>query len=96
SNNEIVVNKCSGIATTGSLYFYIPWVNIDGSCDCKVRICLIPDGSIIVDGKQFDGLKCIVLQDVNDSWYVEVVRNDSNLSMSVGANVEIKSFTVRW
>lgn len=90
TENSITLHQFNSVVTYGELYFYL---NFEYSHE---RIVQIPNGSIFVDGYAFDNISAFISQDAAGRWYMQFIRNDSNLSMSIGADIEIKSFTVRW
>ena len=88
SNGTITIDNLSAKSTDSELYFYIP------NHPSEQMRASIPDGSLIVDGKEFKNLWVFIDCDVFGNWYMQILRGDGNLSMSVGADIVVKQFSV--
>lgn len=91
-NDGIDVHYFESVATSGDLYFYLD----ERFAYEKQLICPIPDKTLYVDSKVYNNISALIDQDAAGRWYMQIIRNGTNLCMSVGASIEIKSFSVRW
>ena len=90
SGNIVTVNSLYAKARDPELYFYLP-ESVNPSSQQRIDIA---DGSLVVMGHEFTGLWCFVAQDADGRWYMQILRNNGPLCMSVGADVVLNSFSV--